>query len=94
MLVIDMYGCYCNVLLLLTDNLIVVVVVVGTGIDQLLSQHVAHLFIRDPISVFSEKIHQDDAVDTDHFEVGLSSLPLLCHPLSPVYASPSLSAFK
>ena len=41
------------------------------GIDSLLAKHVAHLFIRDPISMFSEKIHQNDATDTDHFEVGL-----------------------
>ncbi|XP_064597197.1 glutamate--cysteine ligase catalytic subunit-like [Liolophura sinensis] len=38
------------------------------GIDKLLSQHIAHLFIRDPISLFSEKIDQDDTTDTDHFE--------------------------
>jgi glutamate--cysteine ligase catalytic subunit len=39
------------------------------GIDHLLAQHIAHLFIRDTVSLFSEKIHQDDEVDTDHFEV-------------------------
>jgi len=39
------------------------------GIDHLLAQHIAHLFIRDPVSVFREKIELDDAVDTDHFEV-------------------------
>lgn len=39
-----------------------------SGIDRLLSQHVAHLFIRDPISLFSEKIFQNDDEDTDHFE--------------------------
>uniref|UniRef100_A0A2L2YGB8 Glutamate--cysteine ligase n=1 Tax=Parasteatoda tepidariorum TaxID=114398 RepID=A0A2L2YGB8_PARTP len=38
------------------------------GIDHLLAQHVAHLFIRDPISLFSEKIDQTDEEDTDHFE--------------------------
>lgn len=38
------------------------------GIDHLLAQHVAHLFIRDPISLFSEKIQQDDELDSDHFE--------------------------
>jgi len=40
----------------------------AAGIDHLLAQHVAHLFIRDPVSVFREKINQDDDVDTDHFE--------------------------
>ena len=34
----------------------------------------AHLFIRDPVSLFSEKIHQDDETDTDHFEVSVLSL--------------------
>lgn len=38
-------------------------------IDHLLAQHVAHLFIRDTVSLFSEKVHQDDTKDTDHFEV-------------------------
>ena len=46
------------------------------GIDHLLAQHIAHLFIRDPISLFSEKINQDDANDTDHFEV----MHLLSYP--------------
>lgn len=38
------------------------------GIDHLLAQHIAHLFIRDSVSLFSEKIHQNDKEDTDHFE--------------------------
>ncbi|XP_030382175.1 glutamate--cysteine ligase [Scaptodrosophila lebanonensis] len=38
------------------------------GIDHLLAQHVAHLFIRDTVSLFSEKVNQDDNEDTDHFE--------------------------
>lgn len=38
------------------------------GIDHLLAQHVAHLFIRDTVSLFSEKVHQNDKEDTDHFE--------------------------
>lgn len=37
-------------------------------IDPLLAQHVAHLFIRDSVSLFSEKVHQNDEEDTDHFE--------------------------
>ncbi|GFS80159.1 glutamate--cysteine ligase catalytic subunit [Nephila pilipes] len=39
-----------------------------SGIDHLLSQHISHLFIRDPISLFSEKINQNDDEDSDHFE--------------------------
>ncbi|CAH0722674.1 unnamed protein product, partial [Brenthis ino] len=38
------------------------------GIDHPLALHVAHLFIRDTVSLFSEKVHQDDTNDTDHFE--------------------------
>lgn len=40
---------------------------VDTGIDEVLSKHIAHLFIRDPISLFSENIDLDDKVDIDHF---------------------------
>ena len=39
------------------------------GIDDLLSKHVAHLFIRDPLVIFSELIDQDDTQSMDHFEV-------------------------
>lgn len=42
---------------------------VFAGIDHLLAQHVAHLFIRDPLTLFEEKIHLDDANESDHFEV-------------------------
>ncbi|KAK0042022.1 glutamate--cysteine ligase catalytic subunit [Biomphalaria pfeifferi] len=38
------------------------------GVEELLARHIAHLFIRDPVSVFSEKIDLDDENDTDHFE--------------------------
>nr|XP_023017994.1 glutamate--cysteine ligase-like [Leptinotarsa decemlineata] len=41
---------------------------VDNGIDHLLAGHIAHLFIRDTVSLFSEKIHQNDEEDTDHFE--------------------------
>lgn len=39
------------------------------GIDKSMSKHIAHLFIRDPVSLFSEKINQDNNKDSDHFEV-------------------------
>ncbi|KZP05939.1 glutamate-cysteine ligase catalytic subunit [Athelia psychrophila] len=38
------------------------------GLDDLLSKHVSHLFIRDPLVTFWETIDQDDAANTDHFE--------------------------
>ncbi|KAJ7680279.1 glutamate-cysteine ligase catalytic subunit [Mycena polygramma] len=38
------------------------------GLDDLLSKHISHLFIRDPLVVFSETLDQDDEASTDHFE--------------------------
>ncbi len=38
------------------------------GINEAMAKHVAHLFIRDTVSLFSEKVDQDDEKDTDHFE--------------------------
>lgn len=40
----------------------------AAGIDSLLSSHLAHLFIRDPLVIFSEMVDQDDEVSMDHFE--------------------------
>ena len=39
------------------------------GVDDLLAKHIAHLFIRDPLVLFSELIDQDDTISMDHFEV-------------------------
>ena len=39
------------------------------GVDETLAIHISHLFIRDPVSLFAEKINLNDEVDTDHFEV-------------------------
>jgi glutamate--cysteine ligase catalytic subunit len=36
--------------------------------DPTLAHHFAHLYIRDPIVIFNERIHQDNDVETDHFE--------------------------
>lgn len=41
---------------------------VEAGIDEQLARHYAHLFIRDPLTLFHEHIHQDDEQHTDHFE--------------------------
>eukprot|EP01137_Pigoraptor_chileana_P012789 Opistho-2@65526 len=41
---------------------------VDGGIDDRLSRHMAHLFIRDPLVVYRERIDQDDENDSDHFE--------------------------
>ncbi|KAF8125726.1 glutamate-cysteine ligase-domain-containing protein [Boletus edulis] len=42
---------------------------VNHGIDDLLSRHIAHLFIRDPLAIYSETLCQDDDETSDgHFE--------------------------
>lgn len=51
------------------------------GLDDLLSKHISHLFIRDPIVIFSELIDIDDNTSTDHFEVRP------CNSVSPGLAS-------
>ncbi|KAH7718887.1 Glutamate--cysteine ligase catalytic subunit [Aphelenchoides avenae] len=43
------------------------------GIDEHLSKHVAHMFIRDPLQVFKERLEQDDTKSTEHFETIQSS---------------------
>ncbi|GAA96984.1 uncharacterized protein L969DRAFT_54002 [Mixia osmundae IAM 14324] len=40
----------------------------SAGLDELLANHIAHLFIRDPIVIFAETLNQDDSVSSDHFE--------------------------
>ena len=37
--------------------------------DEVMARHFAHLYIRDPLTLFSEKIHLNDKEDSDHFEV-------------------------
>lgn len=40
----------------------------NSGLDDQLSKHFAHLFIRDPLVIFSEMIDQDNNDSMDHFE--------------------------
>ena len=44
---------------------------VHIGVDDLLAQHVAHLFIRDSVSLFAEKLEQSVENESDHFEVNI-----------------------
>jgi glutamate--cysteine ligase catalytic subunit len=39
-----------------------------SGIDDILAKHVAHLWIRDPISQFANRIEFDDSKSSEHFE--------------------------
>jgi len=38
------------------------------GVDETLARHVAHLFNRDPLVIFSDRVHLDDEHDVDHWE--------------------------
>ena len=53
---------YFSIYLTLTDCVFI------EDIDDMLAKHIAHLFIRDPLVLFSELIDQDDTTSMDHFE--------------------------
>lgn len=38
------------------------------SMDPEMAHHFAHLFVRDPLVLFSERVHQDNSLDNDHFE--------------------------
>ncbi|XP_053377384.1 glutamate--cysteine ligase catalytic subunit-like isoform X2 [Mercenaria mercenaria] len=38
------------------------------GVDDMLSKHIAHVFIRDPLTIFTESLNQNDNESTGHFE--------------------------
>ncbi|RLN95653.1 hypothetical protein BBJ28_00007437 [Nothophytophthora sp. Chile5] len=40
----------------------------AAGVDRLLALHIAHLFIRDPLVIYQQRLHLDNAHETDHFE--------------------------
>ena len=39
------------------------------GLDDLLASHIAHLFIRDPLVIYDNRIEIDANLNSDHFEV-------------------------
>uniref|UniRef100_A0A7S0ZH96 Glutamate--cysteine ligase n=1 Tax=Timspurckia oligopyrenoides TaxID=708627 RepID=A0A7S0ZH96_9RHOD len=41
---------------------------ISAGIDDRLAKHVAHLFIRDPLTIFEGQTDLDNTTTTDHFE--------------------------
>eukprot|EP01132_Coremiostelium_polycephalum_P000964 gene964-1227_t len=43
-------------------------ILIDGGIDNQLARHFAHLFIRDPLVIYSDKIEIDDHKHSDHFE--------------------------
>eukprot|EP00761_Pharyngomonas_kirbyi_P000677 gb/GECH01000677.1/.p1 GENE.gb/GECH01000677.1/~~gb/GECH01000677.1/.p1 ORF type:complete len:615 (+),score=87.57 gb/GECH01000677.1/:1-1845(+) len=40
----------------------------NAGLDEDLSHHFAHLFIRDPLVIFADRVDLDNAANSDHFE--------------------------
>ncbi|CAI5725753.1 unnamed protein product [Hyaloperonospora brassicae] len=38
------------------------------GVDRLLALHISHLFIRDPLVIYEQRLHLDNECETDHFE--------------------------
>lgn len=40
----------------------------ASGVDHLLALHISHLFIRDPLVIYKQRLHLDDEKETDHFE--------------------------
>ena len=51
------------------EYFVIFVCLLYKGIDHILAKHVAHLFIRYPVSLFEEKLNLDTENDSDHFEV-------------------------
>lgn len=41
---------------------------VSEGVDHKLARHIAHLWIRDPLVIYEDKLKLDDEKCTDHFE--------------------------
>lgn len=40
----------------------------AAGVDEIMAQHVAHLFVRDPLVIFKDRVHLDNRFDSDHWE--------------------------
>jgi len=41
---------------------------INSGIDVPLAKHIAHLFIRDPLVIYEDKVQLDNSAFSDHFE--------------------------
>ncbi|KAG8893281.1 hypothetical protein FRC00_010727, partial [Tulasnella sp. 408] len=41
---------------------------VDAGMDDVLAKHFASLYVHDPVVVFEDRLHQDDATSNEHFE--------------------------
>ena len=52
----------------LVKDLAIYQTLIDNGIDSSMADHISHLFIRDPLVVYREKLDMDDEVETDCFE--------------------------
>lgn len=41
---------------------------IENDVDRLLALHISHLFIRDPLVIYQQRLHLDNERETDHFE--------------------------
>ncbi|TDH72620.1 hypothetical protein CCR75_004293 [Bremia lactucae] len=41
---------------------------IDANVDRLLALHISHLFIRDPLVIYQQRLHLDNEHETDHFE--------------------------
>lgn len=53
------------------DPISIISISPSSGLDEPLAHHIAHLYIRDPLVIFTETLDQDNSLSTDHFEVSL-----------------------
>ena len=68
----DLFGCATIqqlTLLLFVSTLPSLRCATAVGLDHLMAQHIAHLFIRDPVLILAEQLEQDLEKDMGHFEV-------------------------
>ena len=47
---------------------------IDEGVEETVARHIAHLFVRDPLQVYKERLEQDDETSTEHFETIQSSV--------------------
>jgi len=51
---------------------------VAAGVDEMLANHIAHLYTRDPLVIFEEYVELDDEKSMDHFENIQVYYPRIC----------------
>ncbi len=62
----DEYSAYNDIPLV--KDPVIYQTLLDNGVDTGLANHMAHLFIRDPLVLYAENVDVDDTQTTDHFE--------------------------